>query len=118
LYYFVSALAYVSIIPRLALTAILQSFKLRQPFFNATGKIARKEHSFHQHLPLQCLGLAFFAFTTILRTAIFIPMTGLSLMLFFGPLLSFSNENGIIGSLVTYSSFIPFLLMAYLWILN
>jgi glycosyltransferase involved in cell wall biosynthesis len=118
LYYFVSALAYVSIIPRLALTAILQSFKLRQPFFNATGKIARKEHSFHQHLPVQCLGLAFFAFTNILKTAVSIPMTGLSLMLFFGPLLSFSNENGFIGSLVTYSSFIPFLLMAYLWILN
>jgi cellulose synthase/poly-beta-1,6-N-acetylglucosamine synthase-like glycosyltransferase len=118
LYYFISALAFVSIIPRLALTAILQSFKLSQPIFNATGHIARQKQKLYQHIPVQCLGLAFFVLAAILRTAIFIPITGLSLMLFFGPFLSFANENGIIGSLVTYSSLVPFLFMGGLWILQ
>lgn len=118
LYYFISALAYVSIIPRLAVTAILQSFQLRQPVFHATGKVGREKQYFPQHLPVQFLGLALVALAIILRTAIFIPITGFSLMLIFGPFLSFSNKNGIIGSLATHSGFIPFLFMICLWILN
>ncbi len=113
-YMFVGALAYASLLPLLCLEAIEQTAKLREPVFEATGKMARQKQRARDHLLIQVFGLLILALALFFHSAAFIPAIGVSLMYILGPLMCFTERKDWIGFLARNCCFIPFTVIALL----
>jgi cellulose synthase/poly-beta-1,6-N-acetylglucosamine synthase-like glycosyltransferase len=111
---FSAAIAYVSLLPLLALTSIEQLLKLRKPHFEPTGKVGRQQQHFRKQLLTQALGLVLLRLAMGFRSQALAPTIAVSLMFLLGPLMCFTERNGILGLLARNCGLMPYAILALL----
>ncbi|HXD30969.1 MAG TPA: glycosyltransferase family 2 protein [Pyrinomonadaceae bacterium] len=113
--FFAGAITYASLLPSLALRALVQLLGSRIPSFEPTGKIARQRQRRVEPLLISMTGAVVFSLAMVSHSSSYVPSAGIGLMLILGPLLCFAEVSNVFGIIVRNCGLIPYAVMVFLY---
>jgi len=113
-YLFVMAANHATLMPTLAVRAVEQTLKLRQPIFHVTGKIGRQEQSPLDFVASMPFGIALVAGGMVMHSPMSPLVFCISLTFLLTPLLRFTEQKGFLGALGRQWGLAPYLAIAAL----